>query len=132
MSLIRSVVLIAFALSTWAGARTQGITAVRPLPGYVCMMLNLTEQQSMDQSVNVPVRAGPSATAPVLGSAPSTVAVRSPVRPLNGFLEALFPTGQTVWIAAESLRPYRSLADPTAKCGPSIMSNGKPGFSHPH
>ncbi len=132
MILIRGVAVAALGLSAVSGVSAQGITAVRPLSGYMCMMLNLTEQQSMDPSVSIPVRSRPSDTAPVVGSAPATIAVREPPKPINGYLEALFPTGQRVWIAANSVRPYHSLGDPTAKCIPAVMSNGKPGFLHPH
>jgi hypothetical protein len=30
------------------------------------------------------------------------------------------------------LRPYHSLGDPTAKCVPAMLSNGKPGFDYTH
>jgi hypothetical protein len=107
----------------------QGFHAVRPLPGYRCMVLNLTEQQTMDVNFHVPVRAAPSVNAAKVGWAGGTVAVRDPLHVVNGFAEALFPTGTTVWIASDMLRPYSS---PGARCVPSLMSNGKPGFAYPH
>jgi len=103
---------------------------VRPLPGYRCMMLNLTQEQFM--SVRVPVRAQPLASAPEVGWAGTNVAVRYPLHIVSSFTEALFPTGATVWIESNKLRPYRSLSDPAATCTPAIMSNGKPGLVFAH
>ena len=105
-----------------------------PLPGYACMMLNLTEQQYMDGSVRVPSSAG----APASDGARHRLCCddcwpsRAPEHIVNGFAEALFPTGQTVWIAANMLRPYHNLSDPTMKCAPAKLSNGRPGFSYTH
>jgi len=112
-------------------AEAQGIHAVRPLAGYACMMLNLTEQQLMDASARVPARTAPDAASPAVGWAAATVAVRGPFHVVNGFAEALFPSGATVWIESAKLRPYRSDGDPAARCVPSEMSNGKPGFAYP-
>jgi hypothetical protein len=114
------------------GASAQGLHAVKPLGGWTCMKLNLSEKQSLDPSVHVIVRAGPGADAPEAGWAAMTVAVRLPIRDVNGFEEMLFPNGKRVWIAAKSLSPWSSVADPAARCVPSIMSNGKPGFAYPH
>ena len=107
-----------------------GLAAVqaKPLPGYRCMMLNLSEQQSMDPSMRVPVRAAPSVTAPTVGWAGAVVVVREPVKPVNGFVQILFPDGRPVWIASDVLRPYHSLGDPNAKCVPEILPNGRIGF----
>lgn len=109
-------------------AYAQGLTAVRPLPGYVCMDLNLSAAQIRDDTVQVPVRAVPSAAAPQVGIAGATVIAISPIRVVNGFAEILFPNSDHVWIAANMIRPYRSASNPNAKCTPSLMSNGKPGF----
>ena len=114
------------------GASAQGLHAVKPLGGWTCMKLNLSQKQSLDPSVHVVVRAGPRADAPEVGWAAMTVAVRSPVHKVNGFEELLFPNGKLVWIASQSLSPWSSVADPAARCVPSMMSNGKPGFAYPH
>lgn len=102
------------------------------LPGYGCMVLNLTEQQSLSPSTHVPVRALPSASAPVAGYAPGIVIVREPAVVRNGFIEALFPTGKTVWIEAGMLKPYHSIGDPTAKCRAVQLSNGGASFDLYH
>jgi len=106
-------------------------TTPRQISGYGCMMLNLTEQQSMDPSVHIPVRATPSESAPPVGWAGAVVAVREPVAPVNGFVAMLFPTGQQVWISKSDLRPYHSLGDPSARCVPVILPNGRVGFDSP-
>ena len=115
-------------LAILAAGLCSTATEAKPLPGYQCMMLNITEQQSMDPTFHVPVRAQPSASARVVGTAGSVVIVRVPAKPVNGFLEMLFPDGRQVWIAAEAVRPYHSLGDPNAKCVPEILSNGRIGF----
>jgi hypothetical protein len=114
------------------GAAAQGLHAVKPLTGWACMKLNLSEKQSLDPSVHVPVRDTPDANAPAAGWAAMTVAVRSPTHDVNGFQEMLFPNGKHVWIASKDLTQWSSLADPTARCVPSMLSNGKPGFAYPH
>ena len=73
-------------------AASPALAAVspRPIPGYKCMMLDLTEQQSMDPSVHIQVRSGPSASAPVIGWASSVVVVKQPATPVGGYLAMLF------------------------------------------
>jgi hypothetical protein len=126
-SLLAGVMLSAAIMAHPGSAATPS----RPISGYRCMMLNLTEQQTMDPSVHVPFRASPSETAPPVGWAGSVVAVRESQTPVNGFVRALFPTGQEVWIAADKLRPYHSLGDPSAKCVPVVLPSGKIGFGSP-
>jgi hypothetical protein len=96
------------------------------------MMLNVTPEQAVDPLVHVPVRAGPSPDGRVVGYAMPVVAVRLPLKPVNGFYAALFPNGTNVWIAESAVRPYRSLGDPSAKCVPAVMSNGIQGFDYFH
>lgn len=115
-------------ISLLAGVPATAMTQARPLPGYRCMMLNLTEQQSMDLSVHVPVRGRPSAAAPAVGWAGAVLIVREPATPVNGFLQMLLPDGRQVWIAANMVRPYQSLGDPNARCMPEILPNGRIGF----
>ena len=127
MALHRRVGFLA-GLAILAAGLCSTTTEAKPLPGYQCMMLNITEQQSMDPTFHVPVRAQPSASAQVVGTAGSVVIVRAPAKPVNGFLEMLFPDGRPVWIASDAVRPYHSLGDPNAKCVPEILSNGRIGF----
>ena len=129
MNVFRGLATILFGVALSSAPLAETLRAVSPLPGYKCMVLNLSEEQANDFNVHVPVRAQPAANAPEVGWAAATVAVRDPLHVVNGFTEALFPTGATVWIASNKLRPY---SDPHAKCVPSLMSNGKPGFAYPH
>jgi hypothetical protein len=115
-------------ISLLAGVPATAMTQTRPLPGYRCMMLNLTEQQSMDLSVHVPVRAQPSTAAPAVGWAGAVLIVKEPATPVNGFLQVLLSDDRQVWIAANMVRPYHSLGDPNAQCVPEILSNGRIGF----
>ncbi len=119
-------------LMSVAGVRAEDIHVVRTLPGYACMMLNLTPQQAIDPKVEIPLRAAPSPNAQVVGYAMPVVAVRIPLKPVNGFYSALFPNGSAVWISASMVRPYHSLGDPGAKCVPAVMSNGLQGFDYLH
>jgi len=129
MNVFRGLATILFGVALSSAPLAETLRAVSPLPGYKCMVLNLSEEQAKNFDVHVPVRAQPAANAPEVGWAAATVAVRDPLHVVNGFTEALFPTGATVWIASNKLRPY---SDPHAKCVPSLMSNGKPGFAYPH
>lgn len=124
------VVLLTLGSSLLSPAgHAQGLKAVRPIPGYVCMSLTLTEEQLQKQSALPPIFAAPSATADVVASAVGTVFAKSPLHEENGFVEILRLNGQIGWIAAQYIGPWRPLNNPNAKCIPSIMSNGRPGFS---
>ncbi len=102
--------------------------AVRPLPGYMCMSLNLNEQQMMDPSAQVPVLSDPSPESRWVGNAAATVIVASPLREVNGYLRVLKLDGQPGWIAAKYLKPWRNPGRNGQQCVPSLMSNGRPGF----
>jgi hypothetical protein len=115
-----------------AGAFAERPHVVRVLPGYTCKVLNITEAQAMDPTFHTPYYSQPSASSPISGYAALEVAVRTPVHNVNGFDEAMFPNGGTVWIQANLLKDYRSVSDPTAKCLPVLMSNGRQGFDFPH
>lgn len=101
----------------------------RHIDGYRCMMLNITERQSMDPQFKVVLRAAPSPTAPEAGWAAAIVVIKEPVVPQNGFLQMLKPNGQPAWIPAAMVMAYRPLSDPNAKCFPSVLANGRIGTS---
>ena len=126
--LLASGILVFASCSAWAA----GPQITGPLPGYKCMMLNLTGAQIMDPATHIPFRSRPSDTADIAGYASAQVAIKDPVREVNGYVQARFPTGGTVWIKSSSLAPYHSLGDPTARCVPVMMSNGRSGFDYPH
>jgi hypothetical protein len=118
------------ALSATVPANAQAAHGT-PMPGWSCRMLNLTEAQSMDLSIHIPVRAEPSEKSPPVGYATETVAVKTSVPPVNGFVQAMFPTGRQVWIAESNLKTWHAAANPAAKCVPVTKPNGKPGFDYP-
>ena len=82
----------------------------------------------MDPSFHVLYRKAPSDTAPVAGYAMMEVAIRADVAPVNGYFEALFPSGGNVWVRASEVTAYRNLSNPALQCVPVIMSNGRVGF----
>lgn len=109
-------------------AHAQGLTAVRPLPGYICMQLAISPEQLADPKVGVPILDAPSRSAAIVNYASSVVIVRDPPQASGGFLRVLRLTGQEGWIEARYLRPWANPYVPTARCVPSMMSNGRPGF----
>jgi hypothetical protein len=121
-------VLAGLGLLTSGAATAQGLKVVRPLPGYVCMSLTLTEEQLSHESKLPDVYATPSAGSEVVGKVVSPVFVRSPIHQVDGFDEILHLSGRTTWIPAQDLKPWRPMGNPAAKCTPSLMSNGRPGF----
>lgn len=114
------------AASTSAGA--QGLTAVRPIDGYECRRLQLTREQVVNPDKYIPVYRGPSTETGEIGAAMAIVMVRMPANRVNGLVEILFPDGRPGWIRADIVRPYATSEHPNARCTPSIMSNGRPGF----
>jgi hypothetical protein len=40
----------------------------------------------------------------------------------------VMPNGHSVWIESSMVKPYRAKADPTAKCAPEVLPNGRIGF----
>ena len=113
-------------------ASAQGASDGRPLQGYACMSLKITDEQAHDFNYHVSFYTAPSLSAHVAGYASSQVAVRQPAHIVGDFTEALFPTGAKVWIQSDLLRPYHSSLDPSARCVPTILVNGRVAFSYPH
>jgi len=103
-------------------------TAPKIIKGYKCMMLNITELQSMDPNFHVFVRSAPSASAPVAGWATSVVIVPNDVVSQNGFVPMLRANGQKAWISETDIKPYRPVAAPNAHCVPQILPNGRVGI----
>jgi hypothetical protein len=129
MGLLLVLLLVAFSAHH---ASADRVHVVRRISDYTCMMLNLTPEQAVDPKIEVPVRAEPRTNAAIVGYAMPVVAVKLPLKVVNGFYAALFPSGHPVWIAVSIVRPYHSLGDPSAKCVPAIMSNGLQGFDYYH
>jgi hypothetical protein len=120
-------VLIAGAtLAVGAGsAQSQGLHAVRSLPGYVCMGLNLTEQQMMTERVAMLDK--PEASGRPIGYLGSIV-IASVSSPVNGYQRVLRLDGLPGWLSASLLKPWKSPSgDDSKKCVPILMSNGRFG-----
>lgn len=126
---MKSMLWSALALASISGTVSgQGLTAVRPIPGYECRSLELTREQVRDPDKYIPVYRGPSVQSGELGAASALVIVKVPIVPVNGLVEILFLDGRPGWISANILRPVATQINPNANCTPSIMSNGRPGF----
>jgi hypothetical protein len=105
-----------------AGLPPGEVYAVRPIDGYKCMKLDLTEKQAMDFSgaSQVWILTAPEAHAPRGVGAGSVVLVKTPEHLVNGYLEVLQNSGKPGWIQADRVKPY----NPNARCVPSLLSNG--------
>ena len=124
---------ILFALSLalpWAPALAEAAQGYRPLAGYECMSLNISDAQAHDFHFHVIYYSEPNAASPEVGYAGSQVAVRKPHVVVNGFAQALFPTGVVGWIEADLLRSYRSPFNPSTKCIPVMFSDGRRDFQY--
>jgi len=130
---MRLILAAVFALTGYfAGslALAERVSVVRHIPGYRCMALNLSPEQMMDPSVEVPVYSQPSTASPKIGVAGATVAARDPLVSSKGFVQVLFPSGQTGWIAASALKSWRPAAGTHGTCVPAQLSNGRLGFDY--
>jgi len=124
----RSLAALVLVLGLSSVAHAQGLHAVRPLPGYSCTSLNLTEDQVRDFNALPPVMQQPSPTSSKLGVAGAIVITVDPARVTNGYAAVLMPDGRAGWVQATRLHPYRNAANPSVRCVPSMMSNGHPGL----
>jgi hypothetical protein len=120
---MKHLIIVAVALANvpaWAG----GPTVVRPLPGYICSRLAVTERQALDpHGTGIWILAAPRADAPQETAAASVVFKRNPAHVVDGFAEVLQITGRPGWIAVDKIQPYER----TLPCVPSLMSNGLVG-----
>jgi hypothetical protein len=108
-------------------APAQTLTAERPLTGYECMALNLSDQQMMDPSIHVPILANPTPDSPLVGYASATV-IASIAPPTNGFQHVLRLDGVPGWVDTKYLKVWTNPGGNGQKCIPSAMSNGRLGF----
>jgi len=130
MRLLLAAVFVVSSCAASGLAFAERVSVVRHIPGYRCMALNLSPEQMMDRSVEVAVYSQPSTTSPKLGVAGATVAVRDPTVASKGFVQVLFPSGQTGWMAASVLKPWRPAAGTHGTCVPAQLSNGRLGFDY--
>lgn len=129
--IVQALSTFGLGLATTVQADAQQLRAVRPIPGYSCMALNLTEQEMFDPNAIPSVVEQPSPSARKIGLASSVVITEEPRHAQNGYVAMMMPDGRHGWIAADKLKPYRSTSNPPARCVPSIMSDGRPGIAFP-
>lgn len=109
-------------------AHAEDYHAARPLPGYMCMQFALLPNQVGNPNVNVPVRDAPSMSSHVSSLAPSIIIAPASQQPTDGFFQILLPDRQRGWVPATAVRPWKSPTNPSRRCIPSVMSNGRVGF----
>jgi hypothetical protein len=103
----------------------EPVYAVRPIDGYACMRLNVTEAEVLNpRGTGIFILTAPRPDAAHGTTAPGVVFVREPQHRVDGYLEVLQLTGQPGWIAADKVRPYEK----TLRCVPSVLSNGRIGI----
>jgi hypothetical protein len=110
-------------------ADAQGVRASQQLPGYTCMSLALDPGQIRSFASLPPIKDAPRDDARTIGVASSVVFARTSERLVNGWTEVIMPNRKRGWVNAGYLRPYHSASNPSARCVPSIMSNGSIGIS---
>jgi hypothetical protein len=115
-------------LFTIGDAFAEYLTAVKPIPGYVCMRLKITREQALNKSFTVPVLTQPSPGASQIGSASIVPFIKAPFDPSKAFQQMLTLDGKQGWIETKWLMPYETPERPNAHCTPSIMSDGRPGI----
>lgn len=108
--------------------RAEDYHAVRPIAGHICMQFALLPNQVGNPNINVPVRDTPSMSSQVSSLAPSILVAPAPQQPTDGFLQIVLPDGQRGWVPATAVRPWKSPTNPSRRCIPSVMSNGRVGF----
>jgi hypothetical protein len=120
------VLTVSWALAPLSHA--EPVHAVRPLEGYVCMNLNLSEAEMRDpNAARVPILTAPRSDSSVGTFATPIVIAKAPEHVVDGYAEVLQLTGKPGWIKADIILPYHSASDPYARCTPSLLSNGRIG-----
>jgi len=84
-------------------AMAASLTAVKPLQGYTCMMIEETPEQSMDFKNPVSFKMEPSNSAPNVAPAGMQVAIRDQGRKSNGYVETVDFALRPRWISAKYL-----------------------------
>jgi hypothetical protein len=115
-----------------AVVHAQGYTPVRPvktLSGWQCMSLASVYGADGTNAPPVSVYDGPGPGAPRVGTGAGVIIVPYPIQHVNGRVEMLWPNGRKVWIQADELAPWHSLSNSNAVCHPTLLSNGRYGFT---
>ncbi len=128
MRSLRIPVFLSATMALAVPAHAQGgLQVVRPIPGYVCLALNLNEQQMFSLASRVPILESPAVTAKPIGYASATV-IASTAPPTNGFQQVLKLDAVPGWISTSYLKPWKNPGGNGQRCTPSLMSNGRIGF----
>ncbi len=102
----------------------EGMYALRPLPGYKCMSLNISDKDMMDFHAVVPIYAKPSPDSTPVGQASSIVFVASPEVAVGGFVKVKRLDDSVGWIDARYVVPWHAPDGRPHQCTPSYMSKG--------
>jgi hypothetical protein len=125
----RFMIGLTIAAALAPNTRADPVYAVRPLDGYVCMNLNLSEAQLLDfKGPRIPILVAPRPDAAVGTLAAAVVFAKAPPNVVDGYTEVLQLTGKPGWIETRMIVPYHSVSNPYAHCTPSLMSNGRIGI----
>mgnify|MGYP001565289257 CR=1 FL=1 len=108
----------------------HALTVKQYLPGYRCMMLNVSHEQMMDFAHPVMFKASPDDGASNALTATPQVAVKIGAPNVNGFTEVLQMNGKPAWIRSGLLAPFYLKDAPQTPCKVAVMSDGSVGFSH--
>lgn len=107
----------------------EPVYAVKPIEGYVCKSLNITEAQALDTRwPGIPILLKPDPASQPGTTAAAVVFVKEPAHIVNGYAEVLQFTGLPGWIEADKITPYHSASNPYARCRPVVLSNGRIGM----
>ena len=121
---ITSLVAVCFIVLLSRSSYAEGMYALRPVPGYKCMSLNISEKDMMDFHSVVPIYAKPSNSSPQVGQASSIVFVASPEVAVAGYVKVKRLDDSVGWIDARYVVPWHSPDGRPHQCTPSYMSKG--------
>ena len=113
-------------------AHAEPVHTVKTLPGYQCMVLAKQWNGEGPMPLPVYVYAGPQSSAAQIGVAGGSIIVRDPVHSMDGRTQMIFADGRTVWIATDAIAPWHAVSNPSARCSPVLLSNGRYGFQTNH
>lgn len=130
---------IVVACGVFITSHAFALTVMKPLDGYICMSLKVSQKYndwvpgSLPKAPggpdNPPVYKEPKKGAERLGYQGNIVIVAWPLVKEQGFIRILWgQRGIEGWIEENLVVPYHSVAKPTATCTPTVMSDGSVGF----
>ena len=127
MKLVAAISAATLFGAAFGNAYAQGLQAVRPAKGLVCMSLDDAAAAATNQQSLPPLRAQPDSSAVVVGYPTSILFTNDPPVTRNGFTEIVRYNGQTGWLGSGHVILWHAANRMPATCTPSIMSNGRLG-----